>query len=105
MLIYFFQLKKGLRDKSNKNRASLMWLSWLGLVYKAKGHSLIQFSVHAWAAGSVLGLGVSKRQLVDVSLSHQCFSPSLSLFLHLSLKTNLNVFKIKTTITTKNPKA
>ena len=33
-------------------------------------------------------LGVYKRQLMDVSLSHRCFSPSLSPFLPFSLKVN-----------------
>ena len=33
-------------------------------------------------------LGVCRRQPIDVSLTHQCFSPSLSLSLPLSVKIN-----------------
>ena len=44
--------------------------------------------VHAWVAGSVLSQGAYKRQLIYVSLSHQCFSYSLSPSLPLSLKIN-----------------
>ena len=40
-------------------------------------------------AGSVLAQGTNERQLIDVSLSHGCFSPSLPL----SLK--INKIKIK----------
>ena len=33
-------------------------------------------------------VGACKRQPIDVSLTHQCFSPSLPLSLRLSLKIN-----------------
>ena len=48
----------------------------------------VQFSVkaHAWGAGSVPSSGSYKRQPIHVSLSHQCFSLSLSPSLPLSLK-------------------
>ena len=50
--------------------------------------SPVQFPVraHARVAFSVPGQGSCKRQAIDVSLSHQCFSPSLSPSLPLSLK-------------------
>ena len=40
---------------------------------------------HAWIAGSVPGQGAYRRQLLHVSLSHRCFSTSLSSSLPLSL--------------------
>ena len=47
----------------------------------------VQFPVraHAWVVALVPGCGSYERQLMDVSLSHQCFSPSLSSSLPLSL--------------------
>ena len=39
---------------------------------------------HAWVVGQVPGWGACERRLIDVSLSHQCFSPSLSPSLPLS---------------------
>ena len=33
---------------------------------------------HAWIVGQAPGQGVCKRQLIDVSLVHQCFPPSFS---------------------------
>ena len=75
-----------------------MWLSWLGIVQQ-RGMSLVWLLIraHAWIAGSVPVQGVYKSQPINVSLSHQCFSPSLFPSLPLSLKVNkLNIFlKIK----------
>ena len=73
----------------------------LGLVPQNK-KSLVQFLVraHAWVAGSVPNPGAYKRQIVDVSLLHQCFSlspflsPSLPLYLKNKFK-NLKREKIK----------
>ena len=61
------------------------WFSGLGVIPQSK-RSPVQFLVraHAWVAGSVPW----KRQPINVSLSHQCFSPSLSPSLTLSLKIN-----------------
>ena len=73
----------------------LVWLSWLGIVPQSK-RSLVQFLVraHAWVVGSVPGQGMFERQPIDVSLSHRCFSPSLSPSLHLTLTINeQNLFK------------
>ena len=63
----------------------LVWLSWLGIVPWSK-LSPVRFLVraHAWVAGSVPSQGACKRQLTNVSLSHQCFLPSLSLSFSLS---------------------
>ena len=58
--------------------------------HKTKGH---QFDS---PSGHVPGLTVwspYERQLIDVSLSHHCFSPSLSLSLPLSLKNKQNLSK------------
>ena len=41
-----------------------------------------------WVAGSVPKWGVFERQLTDISLSYQCFSPFLSSSLPFSLKIN-----------------
>ena len=48
----------------------------------------VQFQVraHAWVAGLVRSWGVRKRQPIDVSPPHWCFSPSLSPSLPFSLK-------------------
>ena len=43
---------------------------------------------HAWVAGLVPGQGMCQRQPIDVSLTHLCFSLSLSLSHVLSLKIN-----------------
>ena len=49
---------------------------------------LVQFLVraHAWLASFVPSQGVYGRQTMDGSLLHQCFPPSLSFSLPLSLK-------------------
>ena len=47
---------------------------------------------HTWAAGLVPGQ-MYKRQTIDVSLSHPCFSPSFSPSLPLSLKIKNKIFK------------
>ena len=56
-----------------------MWLSGLSASLRAKG-LLVRFLVraHAWAAGLVPRWDARRGQLIDVSLTHQCFSPSLS---------------------------
>ena len=58
----------------------LMWLSRLGIILQT-GRLPVQFPVRAqaWA-------GACKRQTIDVSLTHQRFSPSLSPSLPFSLK-------------------
>ena len=52
----------------------------VGIVPQGEG-SQVQFvgRARAWVAGLVPGWGAHERQPVDVSLSHQCFSPSFSL--------------------------
>ena len=42
----------------------------------------------AWVAGSGPGQGADESQLIDVSLSHQCFSPYLFSSLLFSIKIN-----------------
>ena len=45
-----------------------MWLGWLGVVPQSgRLPVLLQVRARAWAAGSVPGQGVCKRQVVDVS--------------------------------------
>ena len=57
----------------------LGWLSGMGVILQSKRLS-VQFLVraHAWVVSLVLGQGLYERQLINVSLSHQCFSFSLS---------------------------
>ena len=64
-----------------KNQLWLVWLSWLEVISQSK-RLPVQFLVraHAWVAGSIPGQGVCQRHSINVSLSHQRFSPSLSLF-------------------------
>ena len=73
-----------------------MWLSWLVIIPKSE-ISLVWFLVraHAWGVGLVTGWGTCERQLIDVSLTHRYFSPSLSPSLTLSLKINnkIKIFK------------
>ena len=63
------------------------WLSWVAFC-KAKGHWLDSRSGHVPGLLATSWLGVSERQLIDVSLIYQCFSPFLSPSLPLSLKIN-----------------
>ena len=64
-----------------------VWLSLLGITPQIeRSHIRLVARVHAWVAGSVPGQGACGRQLIDVTLSHQCFSPSLSPSLSLSLE-------------------
>ena len=70
-------------------------LSWLGIVLQCK-RLLVQFLVtaHAWVAGLIPSEGTYKRQQIDVSLSHRCFSPSFSLPFPLS-KNKLKKYFLK----------
>ena len=56
-----------------------VWLRWLGISPQSK-RLTVRFlvRVHTWILGLVPVQGINKRQLIDVSLSHPCFSPSLS---------------------------
>ena len=56
-----------------------LWLSLLGVVLQTK-RLLVRFPIRAraWVVGSVPSWGRCKRQPVNDSLTHQCFSPSLS---------------------------
>ena len=70
-----------------------LWLSWLGVVQKT-GRSQVRFPVraHAWVAGSVPSQGAYERQPTSVSVSHRCFSPTLSPSLPFSLKKKMVPF-------------
>ena len=74
-------------------RKLLPWLVWLsGLsVSLWIEKSLVQFPIraHAWVVGQVLQRGCV-RQLINVSLTHRCFSSSLSPSFSLSLKIIIN---------------
>ena len=77
-----FRMCSNLNDHQlNREHLWLVWLS--GLAQRVVG--LIPVGAHAWV---VVGpwLGACGRQLISVSLTHQCSSPSLSPFLPLSLK-------------------
>ena len=65
------------------------WLRWLSIIPQSE-RSPVRFLVRAHAC--------------DASLSHQCFSPSLSPFLPLSLKINKIFFRKETVRMDKNPK-
>ena len=70
------------------------WLVWLGgwSAGLHRGRRLISQSGHVpglWARSLA---GACKRQLIHVSLSHRCFSPSFSPSLPLSLKINKYIF-------------
>ena len=73
----------------------LVWLSWLGVIAQRE-RSPVQFPVgaHAWVVDLVPSRGAYRKQPMDVSPAHACFSPSLSPSLSLSLKTN-KIFKKK----------
>ena len=96
---YSINLKLLLNKKFIKNKESLPQLVWAsGLSTSLRTQSLpVQFLVraHAWVEGQVPFMGACKKQLIDVSLMHQCLSPSLSLSLPQSLKINKIIKKIK----------
>ena len=88
---YFEQWKKVLIGVLNQIEYFEPWLVCLsglstGLQVKK---TLARFPIraHAWVAGQAPGWGAHERQPIDVSLTHQCFFPSLSPSL-LSLKIN-----------------
>ena len=68
-----------------------MWLTGLDAVLRTE-RVLVLFLIRAcaWVAGQVpvWGLEACERQPIDVSLTHRCFSPSLSPSLLLSPKIN-----------------
>ena len=75
-------------SKSSKNNfsdccGSVGWVSSC----KMKERSLILFPVraHAWVEGLVPRWRAYERQMIDISLSYQCFSPTLSPSILLSL--------------------
>ena len=84
-----------------QNLSFSVWLILLILwvhtcCHKWQGFTLVRFPVRAysWVAGLVPHFGACERQPTDVSLSHQCFSLSLSPSLPLSLKINKqNIWK------------
>ena len=61
----------------------MVWFSGLSTSLRTKG-LLVQFPVRAYAwvvdlsCGPGPQLGVCERQLIDVCLAYQCFSPSFS---------------------------
>ena len=65
------------------------WLSSLGVILQSK-RSPVWFPVraHSCVLSLVPGQGTYERQPINVSLSHRCFSPSLSPCLPFSLKIN-----------------
>ena len=82
-LIFFFFLNV---SYSSPDQCGSVWLS----IIPQSERLLVRFLVraHAWVTGSVPGHAVFNRQPTDVSLSHQCFSLSLSPSLLLSWKIN-----------------
>ena len=54
-----------------------VWLSWLGIVLQRE-RLPVPFPVRAQGCRFGPGWGTYGRQLISVSLSHQCFSPSVS---------------------------
>ena len=73
-----------LSSEIRKVKFWLMCLSRLGIAPQTK-MPWVWFPIraHAWVRSSVPDQGTCKRQLIDISLSHRCFSlsPSLSLSL------------------------
>ena len=63
-----------------------VWLSWLSLVPQSELWRFDSWPGHMPALQVRSGWGTFKRQPTDISLSHQCFSPSPTL--SLSLKIN-----------------
>ena len=92
-------------SSSNKHRNIMSWLLWLGGLsiglwtkrWKITGSIPSQGTSLGWGPGP--WLGACEKQLIDVSLAHWCFfpslSPSLPLSLLLSLKINKMFLKIK----------
>ena len=74
-----------------------VWMSpdWCGSVdsvstHKPKGGRFdCPLRAYAWVSSQVPNWGLCKRQWIDVSLAHLCFSPLLPLSLALSLKINI----------------
>ena len=90
-LFYSFQTVWVFNNQSNIKCgpdlcASVGW----ALSHKVNDRQFNSFLVraHAWTAGLIPGRGVYEGQLINVSLSHQYFSLSLSPSLPLSLKIN-----------------
>ena len=81
--LYFYDSQKYI------TLALIVWLSWLSVVPQSKKVP-VTFLVrtHAWVAGSIPVPGVYKRKLINASLSHWYFSPSLSPYLPFSVKIN-----------------
>ena len=80
-------------DTSIKDKSFFIALTGAGQLVEHLPQSeklLVQFPVraYAWVASLVPGWDVCERQLIDVSLLHWCFSPSLSPSLPLSPKIN-----------------
>ena len=77
-----------------------VWLGGLGVVPQSK-MSPVRFSVraHVCLVVSVPSWGTYERQLIDVSLSHRYFSPSLSPSHPLSLK----IIKVIPVLSLSNP--
>ena len=74
-----------------RSLSSDQWLSVaVGVVLQSE-RSPVRLLVRAytWVAGSVPIWDAYERQSIDVSLSHQCFSPSLSPAILLSLKNKI----------------
>ena len=74
----------------NKKVSALPWLVWLSELSASLGTKgvLVRFPVrvYAWVLGQV-------QQPIDVSLTHQCFSSSISPSLTLSLYMNKQINK------------
>ena len=75
-------------------RGSVVWALSESFT-KGKVIGSIPGQAHAWIAGLVPSLGACWRQLIDVSLSYKCFSPSLFPSLPLSTKKKINTPKEK----------